>query len=151
MKGQGLSLFPLQKKTPSLCLCLFAAGLSALHFCISNSKRQRNENNLWNSMRRAREREKMKVNKSQRLMTRGTKMVLCMRYCGDGVCVEGWPRVAVPFVPPPHHPPKGSSREPDDQYRSHSSCSPGEPTTPTTHHFAFMRLATEEERGRKDE
>lgn len=58
-------------------------------------------------MRRAREREKMKVNKSQRLMTHGTKMVLCMRYRGDGVCVEGWPRVAVPFVPPPLYPPKG--------------------------------------------
>lgn len=84
-------------------------------------------------------------------MTRGTKMVLCMRHCVDGVCAEGWPRVAVPFVPPPLYPPKGSSREPADQYRSHSSCSPGEPTTPTTHHFAFMRLATEEERERKDE
>lgn len=119
MKRQGLSLFPLRKTSVflSLRLCVIPPSLSllrrrsfrlsALHFCISNSNRQRNENNLWNSMRRAREREKMKVNKSQRLMTHETKMVLCTRYRGDGVCVEGWPRVAVPFVPPPLYPPKG--------------------------------------------
>lgn len=84
----------------------------------------------------------MKVNRSQSLMMCGTKTGLCLRYRRDGVCVEGWPRVAVAFVPPP----EGSSREPGDQYRSHSSCSPGEPTTPTTYHFPFMRLPTEEER-----
>lgn len=30
-----------------------------------------------------------------------------MRYRGDSVCVEGCPRVAVPFVPPTPLPPKG--------------------------------------------
>lgn len=43
----------------------------------------------------------MKVNRSQSLMMCGTKTGLCLRYRRDGVCVEGWPRVAVAFLPPP--------------------------------------------------
>ncbi len=51
--------------------------------------------------------------------------------------------------PHPSNPPKGSSREPVDQYRSHSSCSPGEPTTPTKHPLLFHETRHRRREGEK--